>query len=158
MHATLCSLSSNTHTQFQVISPIANNTTCPNLLFYCLYRTLTKSNSGRKGLIWLTLPNHSSLLREAKAGIWRQTLKQSPWRNTAYWLASCGSLSSRFYTTQNHRAMGGRHSPTNQLRQCPTDLPIGHPDGSISSAEVAPYQGTVAVSSWQQTNKENQSK
>ena len=60
---------------------------------------MTKSNLGRKGLIWPTHPDHSPSLREvwagAEAGAWRQGPRQRAWRGTAF----CGMLSLLSYTT-----------------------------------------------------------
>lgn len=38
------------------------------IVYCCDKETMTKSNLENKGLIWLLCPNHSLLLREAKAG------------------------------------------------------------------------------------------
>lgn len=47
-------------------------------LLCCYDETLTKSNLGRKGFVWLTHPIHSPSLREVRAGTQKQELTQKP--------------------------------------------------------------------------------
>jgi hypothetical protein len=64
---------------------------------------------GRKGLIWLTFPQHCSSLEEAKTGIqagqvtWRQELMQEVMEEDACWLASPGLLNLLSYRIQDHQ-------------------------------------------------------
>lgn len=58
-------------------------------------KTISKSNSGRKGFIRLT--DYSPWWREAEAGVQGRNLKQKRRRNTAYWLAPSGLLSYIFF-------------------------------------------------------------
>jgi hypothetical protein len=55
------------------------------LLSFLLLKPCTKATCRRKGLFYLKIPYHSSLLREDRAGTqgrnWRQALRQRPWRN-----------------------------------------------------------------------------
>jgi hypothetical protein len=78
-----------------------------------------KSNLGRKGLIQLTLPDHSPSLEEVKdrnssrAGTQRQGQVQRPWRDAVYWLASHGLLHLLSYRTQDYQTEDGttHHDP-----------------------------------------------
>ena len=62
---------------------------------------------GRKGFIWLTLPNYCPTWcwdgNSNKAGTWRQEWMQRPWRGAAYWLASNSLLSHLPYRIQDHQ-------------------------------------------------------
>jgi hypothetical protein len=54
-----------------------------------MVRTKTKSNSERKRPISSYSCSHEGKSgQELKAGAWKQYLRQRPWRNPAYWLAS----------------------------------------------------------------------
>ena len=61
------------------------------------------SHWGREGLIWL--PGYSPSSRDVEAGTGRQELKQRPWRNDAYWLASHDLLSLHFCRTHDRLAL-----------------------------------------------------
>lgn len=63
-------------------------------------KTMTKSNL-EKGFICLPCLDHGLAVREV--GIWRQQLKQRPWRTVAYWFAHQGFLSLVFQNTQDHQ-------------------------------------------------------
>jgi hypothetical protein len=84
-----------------------------------------KSKLGRKGLFGLHFQitvYHGRNIEDrdsSRAGIWRQELKQRPWKDTAYWLASRGLLSLLSYRIQNHQV---RNGPTQM--GCPS--PIDH--------------------------------
>ena len=47
---------------------------------------MTESSAGRKGFIRLRVYVIREARQELRAGIWRQELRQRPWRNAAYWL------------------------------------------------------------------------
>lgn len=80
--------------------------------------TTTKSNLGRRGFTVLTLPHHSSLLKDGssnRAGIWRWGRMQRPRKKAAHWLAQPAA----FYSTQDHQPRTGTShgelDPTHQL-------------------------------------------
>lgn len=77
---------------------------CPSLMscftFCRVIKTMTKSNL-EKGFICLPCLDHGLAVREV--GIWRQQLKQRPWRTVAYWFAHQGFLSLVFQNTQDHQ-------------------------------------------------------
>jgi hypothetical protein len=67
----------------------------PLLGFCYCSKTLTKTNLGKRRLVWLTCPDHTSIKgsqgRDShRAGTWRQDLSQRPWRNAMPWLAPYG--------------------------------------------------------------------
>jgi hypothetical protein len=49
---------------------------------------MSKSNLGKKGFIWITLPHHCLSLREIRRVIYCRTPEEGteiqPWRNAAY--------------------------------------------------------------------------
>jgi hypothetical protein len=63
---------------------------------------------GRKGFIWLMLPNPWSLIGGGQdRNSWRQELMQRPWRDAAYWLAPRGLSSLLSYRAQDHQPGDG---------------------------------------------------
>jgi hypothetical protein len=106
------------------------------VLFACMlvWNTMTKSNLGKEGFIWLTLPHLCLSLKEVRtgtdrAGTWRQELMQRPWNEAAYWLASHGLLRLLSYSTQGQQP---RNGPThNVLGPSPSSIvkkiPCSHP-------------------------------
>jgi hypothetical protein len=81
---------------------------------------MIKSNSGEMGSFQLLLLHHTPLTQkekekksgqELRTGIWRQELKQRPWRSVAYWLAPPGLLSLLFFTIHNNLPVDGQHHP-----------------------------------------------
>jgi hypothetical protein len=54
---------------------------------------------GRKGFIWLILPDHNSsfggsqVMNSSGTGTWRQELMKKQWRDATYWLAPHDLLS-----------------------------------------------------------------
>lgn len=94
---------------------------------------MTKSNLGRKGFTWLT--RQHLLLRGAKAGTWRQQLKQRPQRN--YSLTCCLWL-TKFAFFYHLRGGGTTHSSLDpqtpisnqrhETKPCPTHMLIRQPD------------------------------
>jgi hypothetical protein len=94
------------------------------LLSVSVIKHWPKATWRRKGLINLqvTVYHGGKLKQEFKAGVWKQELKQRPWRNTAYWLDSHGLLSLLSYTTQAHlptngTTYSGLGSPTSMNNQ-----------------------------------------
>jgi hypothetical protein len=74
---------------------------CLSQGFYSCTNIMTKKQLGRKGFIWLTLPQFQSGL-ELKQ-VRKQELMQRPWRDVLYWLASPGLLSLLSYRTQDYQ-------------------------------------------------------
>ena len=69
---------------------------CLSQGFYSCTNIMTKKQLGRKGFIWLTLPNCCSSLRKSGLEleqVRKQELMQRPWRVVPYCLASPGLLS-----------------------------------------------------------------
>jgi hypothetical protein len=60
------------------------DTYCPSLLYISMTNTITNSNLGRKGLIWITYSEHSH--HGKKQGSQRQKLSQRPPMGCAYFL------------------------------------------------------------------------
>lgn len=143
--STACSLASDAHGWGSLLG-----FRCPSILWFwwhvtkkiivpvCSYscgKALSKSNLGRC-LFYLRFSCHSLSLSdisvETQAGIWRQSLKQRPWRNTVYWLAPLWLAQTSFIyypgpPTQGwHLPQWAGSSPINHSsRRCPTDLPTG---------------------------------
>jgi hypothetical protein len=70
--------------------------------------TATKNKLGRKGLIWLLLPDYCSSLRSQdrnsnRTESRRQELMQRPWRGAVHWLAPHGLLSLLSNRTHDHQ-------------------------------------------------------
>lgn len=66
---------------------------------------MTKRNLGEEGIYFsLCVVHHlGNSGQELKAGIWRQELKQRPWRSVTYWLLSHGLFIWLSYGTQDHK-------------------------------------------------------
>lgn len=83
---------------------------CPSLFSISVRRTLTKSNSWRKGFIDLQILGHSPLREtklELEAGTWRQGLKQRQERNVLYWFIPHSLLTLLELIPQNQLPRGG---------------------------------------------------
>lgn len=61
---------------------------CPICFSVAVIKHQPQATCGRKGFVWLIGFSPSS--RKAKAGFWRQDLKQKRWRNSAYCFARQG--------------------------------------------------------------------
>lgn len=114
--------------------------------FYYFDTTMTKVNLEEKGVIWLT--GYGSPCREARAGTWRQELRQSSWRRTAYSLFHC-SCSAIFPIQLRPTCLGncttrdGLSPPTSVSNQenAPQTCPQSNqPDRCKSPAEVSSSQ------------------
>jgi hypothetical protein len=96
----------------------------PSLFLYCYDKTLTKSNLGKERFILVY--SLQFLTKGSQRWNSRQELIQQLFRNTANWLALCGSPSWLSYTTQNHQhpqSAGSSHIK-HQSRKHLRDLPI----------------------------------
>jgi hypothetical protein len=111
---------------------------CSSLFLCCYDSTLTKSNLGRKGFIWLSFPDHGP--SSGKSG---KKLKQREERNAvswlAFWLASPSSYSASFLIQSRTTCIGvtpltvGLTSYVNdQSRPGPYNMPTSQSDGNNS--------------------------
>jgi hypothetical protein len=63
---------------------------------------MIKSNLGRKGLTSAYNPSVTHFIKERSQGRnWKQKLKQTPWRDTVYWLVPQDLLSLPTYPIQS---------------------------------------------------------
>lgn len=110
----------------------------PNLLSITVTNTMTKANLGRKGLIWLTHPDHSSWLKEAKAGtqdgiLESEVTQRHGKKNASYWLPLL--ICSVCFLTPRTTCSGEA-------------LLTGQSDGGIFTIEVPSVQMILILWSW----------
>ena len=94
-----------------------------------------------------------------RAGIWKQELKQRPWRSVAYWIAPRGLLSLPSYRTQDHQprmvppTMGWAPPHQTLIRKMLSGLPSTQYNGGIFLTEIpydfSLYQVNIKLSSTQ---------
>lgn len=107
--------------------------------FYCCDETpWPKSKLGRKGLIWLTHPDHSSWLKEAKAGtqdgiLESEVTQRHGKKNASYWLPLL--ICSVCFLTPRTTCSGEA-------------LLTGQSDGGIFTIEVPSVQMILILWSW----------
>lgn len=102
--------------------------------FYSRDKMLTKNNLGRKGFLWLALPHHRALSREARAGVQRRNWRRDHGGGVNFYLAFHGVLSLLSYTTRT---------------TCPTAMTRGQSDGVNFYIRIPPCnKARQFVSSW----------
>lgn len=82
---------------------------CPSLGSVTVISNMTKSIlCERKGFFWLMVAayHEGKSGKELKVGVWRQELKQRPWKSAAFSLALCILFSVLSCSTEDHLPRG----------------------------------------------------
>ena len=123
---------------------------CP--VYIAAVKSMTKTSLESREFIWLIHPGSLSITEgnqggnSSRAGSWKQELKERPWRNAAPWLASPGSFSLFFHTSQDYlprcgsvpRDMGPPTSIINQ-ENAPMVLSTSQSGRDIFSSEIISF-------------------
>lgn len=103
--------------------------------------TITRSNSGRKGFLQLTVPDHTPSPKQVRAGAWRQELQQDMEEHCLLvcspWLARSGFLQHHDYLPRIAVPTIGWTLPYHSwIKKMNPSLPTGQFDEGALSVEV----------------------